>query len=183
MDTRFMSMADSQPLSHSSLRLVLMGVAGSGKSSVGEALAQKINARYFDGDDLHPKANIEKMSRGEALNDDDRWPWLTLVGEALAKADGTLIIGCSALKRMYRDHIRLKAEGPVIFVHLSGSRAVISGRMGARTGHFMPTTLLDSQFATLEPPAADEHAITVDIDQSLEAVVDDIAAQLASFQA
>jgi gluconokinase len=178
-----MSMAESQPLSNATLRLVLMGVAGSGKSSVGEGLAAKIGARYFDGDDLHPKANIDKMSRGEALTDDDRWPWLTLVGEALAKADGTLIIGCSALKRIYRDHIRLKAQGPVIFVHLSGSRAVISGRMGARTGHFMPTTLLDSQFAALEPPADDEHAITVDIDQSLEGVVAEIAAKLADWKA
>ncbi|WP_377298261.1 gluconokinase [Rhizobium sp. SGZ-381] len=177
-----MSTVESQRLSDATQRLVLMGVAGSGKSSVGEALAGKIGARYFDGDDLHPKANIEKMSRGEALNDDDRWPWLTLVGEALAKADGRLIIGCSALKRIYRDHIRAKAEGPVIFVHLSGSRAVISARMGARTDHFMPTTLLDSQFAALEPPAADEHAITVDIDQSLDGVVAQIAARLADWQ-
>ncbi|MBP2550891.1 gluconokinase [Neorhizobium galegae] len=177
-----MSTVESQRLSDATQRLVLMGVAGSGKSSVGEALARKIGARYFDGDDLHPKANIEKMSRGEALNDDDRWPWLTLVGEALAKTDGRLIIGCSALKRIYRDHIRAKAEGPVIFVHLSGSRAVISARMGARTGHFMPTTLLDSQFAALEPPAADEHAITVDIDQSLDGVVAQIAARLADWQ-
>ncbi len=173
-----MSTAESQHPSKGSMRLVLMGVAGSGKSSVGEALAKAIDARYFDGDDLHPQANIDKMSRGEALNDEDRWPWLTLVGEALSKADGTLIIGCSALKRIYRDHIRKTAGAPVIFVHLAGSRAVISARMGARTGHFMPTKLLDSQFATLEPPAADEAAVTVDIDQSLDSVVQSIITAL-----
>jgi gluconokinase len=173
-----MSTAESQPLSDGPLRLVLMGVAGSGKSSVGEALASQIGAIYFDGDDLHPQANIDKMSRGEPLNDDDRWPWLTLVGEALEKAEGTLIIGCSALKRVYRDHIREKANGTVIFVHLAGSREVISARMGARTGHFMPTTLLDSQFATLQPPADDEQAVTVDIDQSLDGVVQSIITAL-----
>ncbi len=155
-------------------RIVLMGVAGSGKSTVGEALARQTGATYRDGDDLHPAANIAKMSRGEPLTDEDRWPWLTLVGQALAEAPTPLIIGCSALKRSYRDHIRSTAGGPVVFVHLSGSRKVIEGRMGARTGHFMPTSLLDSQFATLEPPQADEHAVTVDIDQPLDALVADI---------
>jgi gluconokinase len=173
-----MSTAESQHLSDAPLRLVLMGVAGSGKSSVGEALASQINATYFDGDNLHPQANIDKMSRGEPLNDDDRWPWLTLVGEALARTDGTLIIGCSALKRIYRNHIRETANGAVIFVHLAGSREVITARMAARTGHFMPTTLLDSQFAALEPPADDEQAVTVDIDQSLDGVVQSIVTAL-----
>jgi len=172
-------MAQMQTSSPAPQRLVLMGVAGSGKSTVGEALAKRIGATYFDGDDLHPRANIEKMSRGEPLTDEDRWPWLTLVGEALAQGDGTKIVGCSALKRIYRDHIRDKAKVPVIFVHLAGSREVISGRMGARTGHFMPTTLLDSQFAALEPPSADELSVTVDIDQPLEGVVDAIVEQLS----
>lgn len=177
-----MSMAESQPLSNAPQRMVLMGVAGSGKSTVGEALAERMSARYYDGDDLHPKANIEKMSRGEALTDEDRWPWLTKVGETLGKAEGTLIIGCSALKRSYRDCIRKEAGSDVTFVHLAGTREVIAGRMGARTGHFMPTSLLDSQFATLEPPAADEHAVTVDIDQPLDAVVSDILRQLRDLQ-
>lgn len=159
-------------------RIVLMGVAGSGKSTVGEALARQTGTTYRDGDDLHPAANIAKMSRGEPLTDEDRWPWLTLVGEALAQAETTLTIGCSALKRRYRDHIRSRADGPVVFVHLSGSRAVIESRMGARTGHFMPTSLLDSQFATLEPPAADEHAVTVDIDQPLDTLVAEIIEKL-----
>ncbi|MGE6738784.1 gluconokinase [Allorhizobium pseudoryzae] len=167
--------ADSSDLPR---RIVLMGVAGSGKSTVGEALASQTGTTYRDGDDLHPEANIAKMSRGEPLTDEDRWPWLTLVGEALANAETPLTIGCSALKRSYRDHIRAKARGPVVFVHLAGSRAVIEGRMGARTGHFMPTSLLDSQFATLEPPAADEHAVTVDIDQPLDTLVAEIIEKL-----
>ena len=157
---------------------MLMGVAGCGKSAVGAALAARIGATYIDGDDLHPPANIAKMSRGEPLADDDRWPWLTLVGQELANPDGTLILGCSALKRRYRDHIRSEAGVPVTFVHLSGSRELIAARMAARAGHFMPTSLIDSQFAALEPPAADENAITVDIDKPLEAIVAAIAARL-----
>jgi gluconokinase len=173
-----MSTAASRPRSEANRRLVLMGVAGSGKSAVGAALAARISATYLDGDDLHPPANIAKMSRGEPLTDDDRWPWLTLVGQRLANPDGTLIIGCSALKRRYRDHIRTEAAGSVTFVHLAGTKELIAARMGARAGHFMPTSLIDSQFAALEPPADDEHAITVDIDQPLERLVDDIAAKL-----
>ena len=160
------------------LRIVLMGVAGSGKSAVGAALAQELGGVYLDGDDLHPVHNIEKMSRGEPLTDADRWPWLSLVGQKLAPSGETLIIGCSALKRCYRDFIRKEAAAPVIFVHLAGTKALILARMGARAGHFMPTSLLDSQFATLEPPAPDETAITVDIDQPLAALVDDIVTKL-----
>ena len=155
-----------------------MGVAGCGKSAVGAALAARIGATYLDGDDLHPPANIEKMSRGEPLTDDDRWPWLALVGQKLANPNGILILGCSALKRRYRDHIRGQAGAPVTFVHLSGTKDLIAGRMAARAGHFMPTSLIDSQFAALEPPTADENAITVDIDQPLEALVATIAAKL-----
>jgi gluconokinase len=155
-----------------------MGVAGCGKSAVGAALAARIGAAYLDGDDLHPPANIAKMTRGEPLTDDDRWPWLTLIGQRLAMPDGILILGCSALKRRYRDHIREEAGAPVTFVHLFGSKDLITERMAARAGHFMPTSLIDSQFAALEPPAADENAITVDIDNSLEAIVAAIAAKL-----
>jgi gluconokinase len=152
------------------LRVVLMGVAGCGKSSVGAALAAALGVPYRDGDDLHPPANVAKMAAGIPLDDADRAPWLGLVGQALA--DGApLIIGCSALKRRYRDQIRAAVPGPVTFVHLSGTRAVIETRMSARQNHFMPVTLLDSQFAALEPPTADEAALTVDIDQLLEAVV------------
>lgn len=156
-------------------RLVLMGVAGCGKSSVGAALSAAMGLPYRDGDDLHPAANVEKMSRGEPLTDADRWPWLEQVAAALT---GPGIIGCSALKRAYRDVIRQGAGGPVTFVHLSGSRAVIERRMQARTGHFMPPSLLDSQFAALEPPGPEESAVTVDIDQPLNAVVAEIIEKL-----
>lgn len=172
-------MAESQPRSDERRRIVLMGVAGSGKSVVGTALANHIGSVYIDGDDLHPAANIAKMSRGEPLTDEDRWPWLGLVGQKLAGSAGnTVIIGCSALKRRYRDHIRAEAGGPVTFVHLTGDKALIASRMSARSGHFMPMTLIDSQFAALEPPDADEGAITVDIDNSLERIVEMIAEEL-----
>lgn len=173
-----MSTAASRPRSEVSRRIVLMGVAGCGKSAVGAALAARLGAVYLDGDDLHPPENIAKMSRGEPLSDADRWPWLTLVGRKLADPDGILILGCSALRRRYRDHIRKEAGVPVIFVHLAGSRALIAARMAARAGHFMPTSLIDSQFAALEPPDPDESAVTVDIDRPLERIVEDIVKQL-----
>lgn len=166
------------PRSEMRRRIVLMGVAGCGKSAVGEALAVRLGVAYVDGDDLHPPENIAKMSRGEPLTDNDRWPWLARVGAALAEPEGAGILGCSALKRRYRDHIRFEAGVPVVFVHLSGSKALIAARMAARSGHFMPTSLIDSQFAALEPPTADEEAIRVDIDAPLDMVVATIAAKL-----
>jgi gluconokinase len=156
------------------VKLVLMGVAGSGKTTVGLALAPLLAARYIDGDDLHPPANVAKMARGEPLQDADRWPWLDAVGAALTENS---IIGCSALKRAYRDRIRRFAPD-ARFVHLTGSRAVIEARMAARTGHFMPLSLLDSQFAALEPPGPDEAAISVDIDRPTGAIVAAIRAAL-----
>ena len=169
-----MSMGASLPRSD---RLVLMGVAGCGKSSVGAALSARIGLPYRDGDDLHPAANVAKMRRGDPLTDEDRWPWLEMVGQELVKTP--MIIGCSALKRRYRQRISETSGQPVTFVHLSGSREVIEARMQARKGHFMPSSLLDSQFAALEPPAADENAVTVDIDQPLAAIVDSIVTALA----
>lgn len=153
-------------------RMVLMGVSGCGKSTVGRALSERTGVPYLDGDDLHPPENIAKMERGEPLDDADRDPWLRLVGRALR--DVPVIVGCSALKRRYRDILRDQA-GRVLFVHLSGSPELIAGRMGARTGHFMPPALLASQFAALEPPQPDEEAITVDIDQPLQSIVEAIA--------
>lgn len=159
-------------------RAVIMGVAGSGKSSVGIALAPRVGAVYMDGDDLHPPSNIQKMSAGVPLDDDDRAPWLLRVGETLHAARGPIIIGCSALKRAYRDLIRSTAGGPVVFLHLAGSRELIASRMAARKGHFMPTSLLDSQFANLQPLSDDETGIVVDIAQPLEAIVDEAATRL-----
>lgn len=158
------------------IRLVVMGVAGCGKSAVGAALAQVMAVPFRDGDDLHPAENVAKMSRGEPLSDADRWPWLALVGQALAKEP--MIIGCSALKRSYRDFITDQAGAPVTFINLAGSRAVIERRMRARQGHFMPPALLDSQFAALEPPMPDENAITVQIDQPPAGVVADVMEKL-----
>lgn len=160
-------------------RMIVMGVAGSGKSTVGEGLARRIGAAYVDGDVLHPPANIDKMSRGIALTDDDRLPWLREVGRLLHDGAGRTIIGCSALKRAYREIIRTEAGHPVTFIYLAGSRNVIAERMSRRTGHFMPTSLLDSQLADLEQPAADENAIRVDIDQPLDALVENAIDLLA----
>jgi gluconokinase len=161
-----------------SQRIVIMGVAGCGKSSVGEALALRLAIPYRDGDDLHTPEAVEKMRQGIPLTDEDRWPWLDRVAQVLA-TEAPLIIGCSALKRAYRDRIRSGAGGRVTFIHLSGSRDLIASRMSARTGHYMPTSLLDSQFAALEAPGPDE-AITVDIDQPLTATVDTILSQLGA---
>ena len=154
--------------------MVVMGVTGSGKTTVGEALAEAIGAIFVDGDRLHPEANIAKMSAGIPLDDDDRWPWLAKVGETLRRQPAPVIVGCSALKRAYRDFITERAGAPVLFIYLDGSRELISTRMHERTGHFMPTSLLDSQFATLEAPGKDEDAIAVSIDAPLDLIVADI---------
>ena len=158
-------------------RIVVMGVSGCGKSSLGAALSQALGIPYRDGDDLHPAVNVAKMRAGEALTDADRWPWLDRVAQELARL-APVIVGCSALRRAYRDRIRAGAGGPVLFVHLAGSREVIAARMAARSGHFMPASLLDSQFATLEPPGPDEAAITVDIDQPMDRLVAEILRRL-----
>ena len=146
-----------------------MGVSGCGKSSVGAGLAAALGGVYLDGDDLHPPANVSKMARGEPLTDADRRPWLTRVAEALHGGPPPVVIGCSALKRAYRDVLR--GPGPVRFVHLTGSRALIGARMAARRGHYMPPSLLDSQFAALEPPGPDEGAVTIDIDRPVAEIV------------
>jgi gluconokinase len=152
------------------LRVVIMGVSGCGKSSVGAALAERLGISYRDGDDLHPEANVEKMRAGVPLTDDDRWPWLDSVARVLDK-EAPVIVGCSALRRAYRDRLRAGAGGPVAFIHLTGARDLIAGRMAARTGHYMPPSLLDSQFATLEAPGPDE-ALSLDIDRPLGALVE-----------
>lgn len=153
-----------------------MGVSGCGKSSVGAALSARLGIPYFDGDDLHTSEAVAKMRDGVPLTDADRWPWLDRVAGVL-QDEAPVIIGCSALKRVYRDRIRAGAGGPVTFVHLAGSRELIASRMGARTGHYMPTSLLDSQFAALEPPGPEE-AITVDIALELPDLVNAVLDRL-----
>lgn len=166
-----MSMAalhlSSEPLAPA---VVVMGVASCGKTTIGEALARRLGARFIEGDTLHAPESIAKMSRGEALTDDDRWPWLTRVGAHL-QGGGPAVASCSALKRSYRDAISRAAGRPVYFIHLHGSRDLLAARIAGRTGHFMPPSLLDSQLATLEMPQPDERAITLDIANPPEQIV------------
>jgi gluconokinase len=150
--------------------LVVMGVSGSGKSTVGAALAQRLRVPFADADDLHPPENIAKMTAGEALDDADRYPWLEAVGGWLADHPDGGVMGCSALKRKYRDQLRSHVPG-LQFVMLEGSRAVIERRQASRPGHFMPASLLDSQFATLEPLEPDEDGVVLDVDQGVDSIV------------
>jgi gluconokinase/shikimate kinase len=159
---------DSDPV------LVVMGVSGSGKSTVAALVAERLGWDLAEGDDLHPDENVAKMAAGLPLDDDDRAPWLDtvsswIVEHAMQGVPG--VITCSALKRKYRDVLR---EHNVVFVYLQGSGDLIGGRMAERSGHFMPTTLLDSQVATLEPPQADERHIVVDATRTPEEEADDV---------
>ena len=153
--------------------VVIMGVAGCGKSSVGAQLAERFNCVFIEGDDLHDQSSIDKMSGGRSLTDADREPWLQRIGNQLAISTDPVIVSCSALKRVYRDTIRNHAGKQVLFIHLSAPQSVIADRMQRRTGHFMPTELLDSQFQTLEPLASDEHGSVIDITQPLELSIND----------
>ncbi len=175
-------MGASLPVSEPITAIVVMGVAGCGKSTIADGLAQALGGTYVDGDALHPPENIAKMSAGTPLADADRWPWLAAVGQRLGAFDGIGVIACSALKRSYRNLISRQAGRPVCFVYLDGSRALIAARMGARTGHFMPTALLDSQFADLEVPGADELAVHVSIDAEPDAVVAAAVSALAALE-
>ena len=157
--------------------IVAMGVSGSGKSTVGAALAQRLRAPFADADDFHPPANIAKMTAGHALDDDDRGPWLTSIGEWLAEhEEGGGVMSCSALKRRYRDQLRSHTSR-VEFVHLHGTQEVIARRQASRPGHFMPASLLASQFDTLELLEADERGVVIDVDQSIDAIVEEYAEQ------
>lgn len=147
-----------------------MGVTSCGKTSVGQALAAALAVPFTEGDRLHPPSNVAKMSGGTPLTDDDRWPWLEKIGEALQGNSGH-IASCSALKRSYREKIAERAGRPVSFIFLDGSRKTLEKRIRARKGHFMPASLLDSQLATLERPASDERALRLDIDQPVALLV------------
>lgn len=141
--------------------VVVMGVSGCGKSTVGSLLADRLGVPFLDADSLHPPANLAKMAGGVPLTDADRWPWLRLVGAALAAAADGTVVACSALRRPYRDVLREAAPG-VRFVHLVGTHSQLSARMTSREGHFMPASLLDTQMATLEPLGPDERGIELD---------------------
>ncbi|MCS0499427.1 gluconokinase [Protaetiibacter mangrovi] len=154
--------------------VVVMGVSGSGKSTVGALLAGRLGWVFVDGDELHPSANVAKMAAGIPLDDDDRWPWLDAVGERLAA--GPVVVACSALRRAYRDRLRAAAPG-VRFVLLDGTRELLAARMSSRH-HFMPETLLDSQLATLERPDPDEHVLVYDIAAAPARIADAAARDL-----
>ncbi|MDP7701628.1 gluconokinase [Mycobacterium sp. TY815] len=151
--------------------VVVTGVSGSGKSTVGAALAKRLDVPFEDADHLHPPANIAKMASGQPLTDDDRFPWLDRVGEWLAAHPGG-VMSCSALKRTYRDRLR-RYSPSAYFLHLRGRPDVIARRLAARPVHFMPASLLQSQLDTLEPLDADEPGVAVDIDdRGVDAIVD-----------
>ncbi|WP_342363012.1 gluconokinase [Terrarubrum flagellatum] len=160
--------------------IVVMGVAGSGKTTVGELLAQRLGWEFRDADSFHPAANIAKMTAGQPLTDADRWPWLAAIADwidAHRKAGGHGVVTCSALKRAYRDRLR-NGHTDVRFVHLKGDIEVIGARMAARQHHFMPTALLKSQFDTLEPPAPDERALSISVELEPEQIVEAVVNML-----
>jgi gluconokinase len=158
---------------------VVMGVASCGKTSVGELLAEKLSAHFIEGDRLHPASNVAKMSAGNPLTDEDRWPWLAAVGGALAGREGA-VGSCSALKRVYREAIAKAAQRKVYFIYLSGSQELLQERINARQGHFMPPSLLASQLQTLEPPGPDELALTLDIAEPVEVLAQKAKAWLVA---
>ena len=151
--------------------VTVMGVTGSGKTTVGAALAQRLQVPFADADDFHPAANVAKMSAGIPLDDDDRLPWLQTISRWLAEHAATgAVVSCSALKRWYRDVLREAAPGQ-FFVHLAGSPEVVARRVAGRPGHFMPASLVTSQFETLEPLGTEERGITVDLDLPVDDIV------------
>lgn len=165
---------------HPPCALVLMGVSGSGKSTIADRLAARLDWRFEDGDGFHPPGNVAKMSAGQPLTDDDRRPWLQAIADEIdrvSRQGERLVVACSALKRSYRD-ILSHGRKDVRFVFLNGSYELIASRLAARKGHFMPPGLLASQFKTLEPPDTSEHPVTVSIDAPVETIVDDIIHQL-----
>jgi len=158
--------------------VIVMGVSGSGKTTVGAALAKALSVDYGEADDFHPQRNIDKMTAGHALDDEDRRPWLEAIGDWLAAHSETgAVATCSALKRSYRDLLRSRAPGTV-FLDLIGDPELLAQRMTGRTGHFMPTSLLASQLAIFEPLEPDEEGIAVDIHESADDIVSAFVAWL-----
>jgi carbohydrate kinase (thermoresistant glucokinase family) len=160
--------------------VVLMGVSGCGKSTVGRLLADRLGWPMLEGDDLHPAANVEKMAHGRPLTDDDRWPWLAAIRtwiDARISEQSSAVVTCSALRHSYRDVLR---DPHVVFVQLDGPRELLLARLAARHGHFMPAALLDSQLSALEPPDRDEQAVRIDISLDVADQVDAILAALTT---
>ncbi|WP_458113132.1 gluconokinase [Arthrobacter sp. R1-13] len=159
--------------------IVVMGVCGCGKTTIGSLVARQLGIPFLDGDSLHPVENVVKMASGTPLTDEDRWPWLAVIGSELAGAGARgVVLACSALKRSYRDAIRAYAP-QTVFLHLDGAREVLASRLQDRSGHFMPATLLESQLAALEPLEPDEPGVVVDIAGSVDGVVTEALAGLS----
>jgi gluconokinase len=157
-----------------------MGVSGSGKTTIGEVLAERLGWPFEDGDRFHPASNVAKMSAGHPLTDEDRWPWLQAIADEIDRvctAGERAVIACSALKRAYRD-VLVHGRDDVRIVFLNGTQDLIAARLAARKGHFMPSGLLASQFKTLEPPGESEKPVAVSIDATVETIIDDIVRQL-----
>lgn len=160
--------------------LVVMGVSGSGKSTIADRLADRLGWTFEDGDRFHPAGNVAKMIAGHPLTDEDRWPWLQAIADEIDRVGAAgehAVIACSALKRAYRN-ILVHGRNDVRIVYLKGTQELIAERLAQRKGHFMPPGLLASQFKTLEPPGPEENPVTVSIDASVDAIVDDIIRQL-----
>jgi len=162
--------------------IIVMGVSSSGKSTVGQSIARRLHVPFLDGDGYHPEANVEKMRAGIPLTDEDRWPWLERLAGALheaAEKKDASVGACSALKRAYRDFLTEKAGEPITFVYLDGSREVIGERMAKRSHEYMPTSLLDSQFATLEvPDPASENVLVVPVTDSVDKITQTVTKAL-----
>jgi gluconokinase len=167
-------------LSKTPCAVIVMGVSGSGKSTIASRLAERLDWTFEDGDRFHPASNVAKMKAGHPLTDEDRWPWLQAIADEIDKVcrgRGHVVIACSALKRAYRD-LLVHGRDDVRIVFLNGTQALIADRLAQRKNHFMPPGLLDSQFETLEPPDADENPVTVSIDATVEAIVENVVRQL-----
>ena len=176
-----MSTAPSQPRFEPARIIIVMGVSSSGTSTVGKAIGRRLHVPFLDGDGYHPPANKEKMRAGIPLVDEDRWPWLETLALALKDAadqKGSAVGACSALKRAYREFLTEKAGEPILFVFLEGTKDVIAQRIAARNHEYMPASLLDSQFATLEVPAADENVLTVSVTDPVEAIASRVTKEL-----
>ena len=159
--------------------VIVFGVSGAGKTTIGELLAEELGWQFYEADDFHPRANIEKMRSGRPLTDEDRWPWLELLREQITRslaAKENAVLACSALKRAYRK--RLNVSDDVKFVFLRGDCALIERQLRRRRGHFMNPALLQSQFADLEEPQPDEDVLTIDLGRSPQELVDEITAKL-----
>lgn len=159
--------------------VIVMGVSGCGKTTVGKAIADGLDVRFADADEFHPKANIDKMASGQPLTDDDRWPWLEAVGRWMGDQEAGSVVACSALRVAYRDLIRQHCP-TAYFVHLAGPIEVVTERVAARTDHYMPAALMQSQYDTLEDLQPQEAGVVVSFDQPIDRIVDEALAAIAA---